>query len=150
VFCRKIQNATACMCSLSSCPCCDPHLPHTESCKQATRAHVCHKNAIRLLMLGDVHGESGKGRILSCMRQISVVQEHRFLFPRRAVCWQATRYCGTPRGSSNGRCFHGWIMHSSVYFLCICERNPLHCVLSKHFSLFVHFFFNLSFRCVSQ
>lgn len=149
-FCRNSQNATAHACSLSSCPCRDPHVPHAESCKQATCAHVCHKNAIGLLMLGEVHRESGKGRILSCILQISVVESTDFCSQEgHSVGRVRDTVAGTTRGSSNGHCFHGWIMHSSVYFLCICERNPLHCVLSKHFSLFVHFF-NLSFRCVSQ
>lgn len=140
-FCRKSQNATARMCSLSSRPCCDPHLPRTESCKQATRAHACHKNVIGLFNAGWGALWEWEGSNIVLYTADFCSWEHRFLLPRRAVCWQATRYCGTPRGSSNGRCFHGWIMHSSVYFVRICERNPLHCVLSKHFSLFVHFFF---------
>jgi hypothetical protein len=60
-------------CVLSSAAHADPHLSHAESCKQATLTHTCHKNVIGLLVLGEVCHESGKGRILSCRLQISVV-----------------------------------------------------------------------------
>ena len=151
MFCRKSQNPTARTHSLSRCPCCDPHLPRTESCKQATRAHVCHKNAIGLLMLGEVHRESGKGRLLSRILQINVVQSiDLFLFPIRAVCWQATMYCGTPRGSSNGRCFHGWINAQFRLFFYAFVRE-IHCIVFyQNISASLFTFFNLIFRYVSQ
>jgi hypothetical protein len=44
-----------------------------KTCKHTACAHRCYKIAIRLLVLDEVHCESGKGQMLSCRLQISVV-----------------------------------------------------------------------------